>query len=658
VGLTRRLALPVVALLFASSSPGSAQGIKVPAVTPTAADDSLYRLTVDPAAHDGELTHTIADLTTVAVESDGRVFKTFRRVIQVLTEAGASHLREQQFGYVPGHQTFEVHWLRVVRPDGSIVSAVPTQIQESDVPAPISTSPIYSDQKIVRMSLSGVAAGTILDVEFAVEERKPVLKNDFTQTYVFTPGASIGKARFTLNVPSSITPLIREENLDFKRVTNMSGGRTQYLWLRDTTPKIRSEPFASDSNGVVMRVRVGGPLTWSDVSHWYADLARDRYKATPALSRMVDSLVAGAKTRDDSIRAVHRWVAQDIRYVGIELGIGGYQPRMPDTVMATGYGDCKDKATLFVASLEHLGIRAYPVLLSINATAHRDLPTPQQFNHEIAAVVLPSGGYQFVDLTSSFNAYGELPRGIQGGFGLVIFPDGRNEEVTIPVDTPASNVQTTHITGTLSPDGKFGGHYVETALGSVTAGMRASFASPLDSTQRSDAARRVARKYFPNADGDSLLTFNGKDYSAPARVSVRISNANATTTAGTVEMLNNPFSSFARMTTAADDIARLPSRRFPIDASKIVGRLTGISQFRVTLPAGWRARLPTNVSATSVFGSYTATYSQEGRDLVINRRIIGGTGVFTPSRVSELVTWLRAIGHDDVKFIVLDKPAK
>ena len=658
MGLTRRLALPVVALLFAASSPGSAQGIKVPAVAPTAADDSLYRLTVDPATHDGELTHTIADLTTVTVESDGRVLKTFRRVIQVLTEAGASHLREQQFGYVPGHQTFEVHWLRVVRPDGSIVSAAPTQIQESDVPAPISTSPIYSDQKIIRMSLSGVAAGTILDVEFAVEERKPVLKNDFTQTYVFTPGTSIGKARFTLDVPSSMTPLIREENLDFKRVTNVSGGRTRYLWLRDTTPKVRSEPFASDSNGVVMRVRVGGPLTWSDVSHWYADLARDRYKATPALSRMVDSLVTGAKTRDDSIRAVHRWVAQDIRYVGIELGIGGYQPRMPDTVMATGYGDCKDKATLFVASLEHLGIRAYPVLLSINATAHRDLPTPQQFNHEIAAVVLQSGGYQFVDLTSSFNAYGELPRGIQGGFGLVVFPDGRNEEVTIPVDTPASNVQTTHITGTLSPDGKFGGHYVETSVGSVAAGMRASFASPLDSTQRSDAARRVARKYFPNADGDSLLTFNGKDYAAPARVSVRISDANATTTAGTVEMLNNPFSSFARMTTAADDIARLPSRRFPIDASKIVGRLTGISEFRVTLPAGWHARLPTNVSATSVFGSYTATYSQEGRDLVINRRIIGGTGVFTPSRVGELVTWLRAIGHDDVKFIVLDKPAK
>jgi len=655
VGLTQRFALAVVALLFATSSPGIAQGIKVHSVAPTPADDSLYRLVVDPATHEGEATHPIADLATVTVDNDGRVLKTFRRVIQILTDAGASQLREQQFGYVPGHQSFNVHWIRVVRPNGSVISAAPTQIQESDVPAPVSTSPIYSDQKVVRMSLSGVAVGTILDVEFTVEERKPVLKDDFAQTYVFTPGVSIGRARLVLDVPSAMKPLIREENLDFKRITSTSSGRTRYVWARDTTPKVRAEPFASDSNGVVMRVRVGGPLSWNDVSHWYADLARDRYKATATLSRTVDSLVAGAKTRDDSIRAVHKWVAQDIRYVGIELGIGGYQPRMPDTVIATGYGDCKDKATLFVTALTHLGIRAYPVLLSINATARRDLPTPQQFNHEIAAVALSSGGYRFVDLTSSFNAYGELPRSIQGGFGLLVFPDGRNEEVTIPEDAPASDVQTTTITGTLSADGKFEGHYVETAVGSIAAAMRASFASPLDSTQRVDASRRVARKYFSSADGDSLLAFNGKDYAAPARVSVRIINADATTRAGTVELLNNPFASFAKMTTAADDIARLPTRRFPIDASKIVGRLTGVSEFRVTLPAGWRARLPVNVSATSVFGSYTATYSQDGRDLLIDRRIVGGTGVFPPSRVDELVTWLRAIGRDDTKFIVLEK---
>jgi hypothetical protein len=296
------------------------------------------------------------------------------------------------------------------------------------------------------------------------------------------------------------------------------------------------------------------------------------------------------------------------------------------------------------------------VLLSINRTARLDLPSPQQFNHEIAAVQLASGEFQFVDLTSSFNAYGELPLSIQGGFGLVVFPDGRNKEVVLPADSPSANVQTTDLVGTLSADGKFNGKYEESATGSIAAGMRATFASPLDSTQRADGARRVARKYFSSGDGDSLVAFNGRDYAAPARIEVRIINAKATTTAGPVELLNNPFASFAAMSAAADDIARLPTRRFPIDASKIFGRQTAIMELRVELPVGWRARLPADVTANSVFGSYATTYAQEGRELVVQRRIVGGTGIFLPSRVNELVAWLRAMGRDDTKFIVLDKP--
>ena len=652
-----RHAIVAIALLLALAPAVPAQSITVPSVAPTPADDSLYALAVNPATHQGEATHLLADATTITVGSDGQVVKTFRRVIQVLTDAGATSLREQQFGYVPGHQSFVVEWLRVVRPNGTVVSAAPTHVQESDVPAPVSTSPVYSDQKIIRMSLSGVAPGTILDVKFTLNERKPALQWDFAQSYTFTVGSSVERTRLVLDVPSSVTPRIREENLDFRRATHSSNGRTRYVWARNETPAVRAEPFAADSNSAVMRVRVGGPLSWTDVSRWYAGLARDRYSMTPNVGRIVDSLVAHARTRDDSIRAVHRWVAQDIRYVGIELGIGGYQPRTPETVVATGYGDCKDKATLFVAALAHLGIRSFPVLLSSNATARRDLPTPQQFNHEIAAVALAGGGYEFVDLTAAFNAYGELPMRIQGGFGLLVHPDGRNEEVTLPSDAPASNVQTTSLIGVLSADGKFDGHYVETATGSIAAGMRASFASPMDSAQRAEAARVVARKYFASGEGDSLSAFDGRDYAAPTRVSIRIRNARATAQAGPVEVLNNPFSSFAAMASAADDIANLPVRRFPIDASKIVGRQTANTEFRVTLPEGWRARLPTGVSARSVFGSYETTYVQEGRDVVIRRHIVGGTGVFMPNRVNELVTWLRAIGHDDVKFIALEKPA-
>src|SRR5207253_9885675 len=146
----------------------------------------------------------------------------------------------------------------------------------------------------------------------------------------------------------------------------------------------------------------------ADVARWYGGLARDRYVTTPALDSSLASLVAGARTLEDSLRRVHRWVAQDFRYVSLSLGIGGFQPRLPGAVLATRYGDCKDKATLFIARARRLGLRAYPVLLSSTGGIARDRPSALAFDHMIAAVER-SGSYLYLDLTSELTPFGSLP---------------------------------------------------------------------------------------------------------------------------------------------------------------------------------------------------------------------------------------------------------
>jgi hypothetical protein len=57
----------------------------------------------------------------------------------------------------------------------------------------------------------------------------------------------------------------------------------------------------------------------------------------------IAEVVTGSRTLDDSIRAVHKWVAQDVRHVSIPLGLGGYQPRTPDEVLRTGYGTARTR---------------------------------------------------------------------------------------------------------------------------------------------------------------------------------------------------------------------------------------------------------------------------------------------------------------------------
>jgi hypothetical protein len=111
------------------------------------------------------------------------------------------------------------------------------------------------------------------------------------------------------------------------------------------------------------------------------------------------------------------------------------------------------------------------------------------------------------------------------------------------------------------------------------------------------------------------------------------------------------------MATLAATLEQQPKRRFPIDASKLLGDNDEMYTVSITLPPGWKAQLPASVNAQSAFGSYHAQYTQTGNELLIKRSITGARGVLPPERISDLITWLRAVGKDDAKFIVLEKPS-
>lgn len=642
------------ALLCLIAAPLAAQA---PVITqqgdPSVKPDSIYRLAIKPADHPDEDAVYLLDDGVVRYEADGRGSETFRQIVEILKPEAVDRYREFRFSYAPKHENFRINWIRVLKPDGTVISAQPTQEQDSDVPAQMG-DPVYSDRKVKRLSLTGVAPGTIVDYSYTREELKPFLAGDFLQTWGVTTGLRTMRSRFVVDVPSSLKVRLREDNLKFARVTSQKNGRTIYTWATGGMEKTKSEAFESDSDGVTMAVFVGSPETWGDIARWYAGNAKDRYVVGPATQQKLDSALAGKKTRTDTIAAVQKWVAQDIRYVSIALGLGGYQPRMPDTVVTTGFGDCKDKATLFVAALQRYGITAFPVLLNSSGGVKRDVPSIDQFDHAIAAVKLPTG-YQFVDLTSEFTPYGQLPPDEQGEFALVVHPDGSSEELTMPRDPVDSNRTETHLVGRLNPDGTFDGVFTEEAHGSQQYSLRSGFENPLDSADKADGANNIARKYFEGADGDSLTGFEGKDLTATPHMRVLIKHGKAATLAGPTAIFTVPFGSAAALGTAAEELEKKP-RVYPIDAERIFGYRQSFVELRMALPHGWKAQLPANVNATSEFGSYSTEYAQEGDTLRITRRTSGTRGIYPQTKIHALADWFRAVAKDDAKLIVISRP--
>jgi transglutaminase-like putative cysteine protease len=648
----------LVSTLLLLAAPAWAQApVITSAGDPSVRSDSIYRLAVNATEYPDEPVVLLLDDGVVRREADGAGVTTYRQVTQIISPEVVKDYAEHEFSYSPGHQRLTVNWIRVVRPDGTVVSDAPTQVQDADIPATLS-DPVYSDTKVRRFSLSGVAPGTIVDWSYTVEERKPFFPGDFSLSWSVHTGRLTRRSRYLVDLPAAMQPHLVERNLSFRREERLAKGRRTYLWATQEVPRVRAEDFMADSNGVYMSIGLAAPLEWAAIGRWYSELARNRYELNDSIRSRVTSLLTAARTANDTLRAVQRWVAQDIRYVSIALGLGGYQPRSPAEVVATGYGDCKDKATLFVAVVKGLGFQAYPVLLNSGDRVERALPSIGQFNHAIAAVEHPEGRV-YVDLTADLVPYGELPPSDQGQFALVVHPDGQSEQVILPETSPSANLNETDIVGTLSADGYVTASYEERGLGSRQYSLRSLFLGPIDSTHRAEFARAIATKIYPGAEADSLRIFDGRDLNADPRVTLRIVRALAArpTGNGRAFILTLPITSMRGMADAAAALEARGPRRFPIDASKVIGPVTGGTEVTLTLPEGWRVQLPRNVSATGRWGSYVARYTQEGRTLRVSRRLEGARGVYPPESVTDLATWLRAIGEDDVPYLVIESGA-
>ena len=151
--------------------------------------------------------------------------------------------------------------------------------------------------------------------------------------------------------------------------------------------------------------------SYAEVGHAYQVRAKEKAKVTPAIQTLANELIqkAKAKTTLEKVKVMHHWVAQNIRYLGIYVGAGGYVPHDAQSILDNRYGDCKDHVVLLEALLAAAGIDSSPALInSGSAFLLPHLPTPGIFDHVITYV--PSLNV-FLDSTSRFAPLGTLPNG-------------------------------------------------------------------------------------------------------------------------------------------------------------------------------------------------------------------------------------------------------
>jgi hypothetical protein len=237
-----------------------------------------------------------------------------------------------------------------------------------------------------------------------------------------SPEMAVERSSLVVRVPAGF-PLRYKKYGDAKEAEEEKGGVKVFTWELRSRPAVKLEPLAPGwpvqeprvllASGEFEQEGYKGRLySWTDLGKFVEDLYRGRDELPEDAKRKVHALIAGMSDDRQKIGALYGWLQQDTHYVGIELGIGGWQPFAAKEVFAKKYGDCKALSNYMVALLKEAGIRGCNVLIRAGqfAPAMDTGFVCSQFNH---AIVVVFSGSDTVWLECT-NAY--LPAGYLSGF--------------------------------------------------------------------------------------------------------------------------------------------------------------------------------------------------------------------------------------------------
>jgi transglutaminase-like putative cysteine protease len=426
--------------------------------------------------------------TELTVQVSGKMKRLDRRVYKILRSNGEAHgVVFADFG--PQSQITSMHGWSIPA-QGKDFEVKDRDIIETAI-SNVDGGELISDVRRKVMRIPASVTGSIIGYEIE-REMSPYEMTDEWEMQDIVP---VLQARYTVRLPPSWTYKVFWLNQNESAPTEVAPG--QWRWMATDLKAVKLEQRMPPWRGIAARMvlslqppggKGGGFQSWQEVGTWYVGLTNGRRDPSPPLRQKVQQLTASATDPLSKMRALAAFVQRDIRYVAIELGVGGVQPHVASEVLAHGYGDCKDKVTLLSSMLKEIGVESHYVLINTErGSVAAGTPPNMGFNHAIIAIQLPAGvdtaqlpavikhktlgPVLFFDPTHPLIPLGYLPGALQANYGMLVTPSG-GELVALPQTSSALNGVERTAKLTLDEAGTLSGDVRETWSGDGAAGQR------------------------------------------------------------------------------------------------------------------------------------------------------------------------------------------
>jgi hypothetical protein len=392
-----------------------------------------------------------------------------------------------------------------------------------------------------------------------------------------------------------------------------------------------------------LKGKQGNIASWKDFGEWYyRDLLTPVSVSTPQIKAEITSLNLSGTT-EERVKKIYQYMQNRTRYIFVALGIGGWQPMLPDEVQKKGYGDCKGLTNYMKTLLDEAGIKSYYAIINSNASPISfDKDFPKMAGNHVILTVPTERGNIWLENTSQQMAFNHLSYSTTDRNVLAVKPDGIDIMQT-PAYSAEESKERQILNIKINPDktitgsGKF--FYTGTQYD-----FNLMYLS-LPEKEKMD----VIKKIYSTLDFENLeiKDFNNNKNVASIEFDLNFKATNYSKPVGSSYIFRAV--PIYKETAFHEDSAR----ELPFES-----RFSYQDEYEIVyeLPQDYYIEeLPKNGNVSSEFGSYIMTFEKKDNKLIVKRSIQINKGIFPKEKYNDYISFRKRIMNADNSKILISK---
>src|SRR6218665_121129 len=354
-----------------------------------------------------------------------------KKVMKVLTPAGIENISKVTVNYDPTYQQLVFHTVRIIRGNQVINQLTQSKIKTIQQEKGIDRN-LYDGSLTSMLILDDLRKGDVVEYSYTISGDNPVFKGRISEWFDLDYIVPLENLYVKLISPSNRALSIRNTGRETKPEIKKNGSNDIYEWKLKNIAAVRIQDHVPGWYNPYSSVMLSEYKSWQEVNDWALQLFPDQINLSAPLKKKIDEIKSANPLLNDQVTAALRFVQDEVRYMGIEVGVNSHQPAHPDKIFAQRYGDCKDKTSLLCTILKALGVQAYPVL--INTYNKKEIenwaPSADIFDHATVKAIVNDREYWF-DPTISYQ---------RGNIDMISYPDYQVGLVVAPGTTDLSRI--------------------------------------------------------------------------------------------------------------------------------------------------------------------------------------------------------------------------